>query len=157
MNDQPELHTAVVLFDGVCNLCNESVNFIIDRDPEGYFKFASLQSNEANRYIETCPFAPKPGQESTGDAMSDLLQSIILVENGRCYRRSTAALRIARKLKGGWSLLYAGILIPAPLRDVVYNWIARNRYQWFGKLDACRLPSPELRSRFLDQEEAVAF
>lgn len=128
---------AVVLFDGVCNLCNSSVNFIIDRDPKGYFKFASLQSDEAQRYL------------GDGGSTASPLASIVLVEGGRYYRRSTAALRIARRLNGGWPLLYGLIGIPAPIRDAVYEWIARNRYTWFGKEDACRIPTPDVQSRFL--------
>lgn len=137
---------AVVLFDGVCNLCNASVNFIIDNDPAGYFKFASLQSSEAVKYISTCSHEIERNPEEEYDLMS----SLILYENGTCYRQSTAALRIAKKLSAAWPLLYVLIAIPAPARDMMYRWVARNRYRWFGKLDACRLPSPELRGRFLD-------
>ncbi len=128
---------ALVLFDGVCNLCNNSVNFIIDRDPEAYFKFAALQ-DEAVKPLLT-----------RYDLSSEYLDSIVLVEAGQCYRNSTAALRIARRLKSGWPLFYAFIMVPRPLRDVVYKWIARNRYRWFGKRDTCRIPTPELRARFL--------
>lgn len=136
------LHEAVILFDGVCNLCNSSINFIIDRDRAGRFKFAALQSPEAAPYVARCD--RKAADES------DLLQSILLVENGTCYAKSTAALRIARRLDGAWPLLYGFIVIPRFARDFVYDWIARNRYKWFGKQDACRLPTPELRQRFLD-------
>lgn len=128
---------ALVLFDGVCNLCNSSVNFIIDRDPAGYFKFAALQDEAVAPLL------------ARFDLSSDYLDSIVLVEEGRCYRESTAALRIARRLRGGWPIFYAFIVVPRPVRDVVYGWIARNRYRWFGKRDACRLPTPELRERFL--------
>lgn len=125
---------ATVLFDGVCNLCNASVNFIIDRDPKGYFRFAALQSDAAKALGETV----------TGDP-----DSVILYEDGKRYDKSTAALRIARRLSGLWPVLYMGIIVPRPIRDVVYRFIARNRYKWFGKSDACRLPSPELKARFL--------
>ena len=128
---------AVILFDGVCNLCNGSVNFIIDRDPDGYFKFASLQSDEA---------APLLARHQLKEGYLD---SIVLVEGEKVYRNSTAALRVARKLKGGWPLFSIFLIIPRPLRDLVYNFIARNRYKWFGKSDTCRIPTPELRSRFL--------
>ncbi|MBX2818848.1 MAG: DUF393 domain-containing protein [Rhodothermaceae bacterium] len=138
---------AIVLFDGVCNLCNASINFIIDNDSRGYFKFASLQSPEAETYLNRCA-------QSSGDVEVrngyDYLSSVLLYENGQCYRESTAVLRIARKLRGGWPLMYGLILIPEPIRNVIYHWVARNRYRWFGKQDACRLPSPELRARFLD-------
>lgn len=128
---------AVVLFDGVCNLCNSSVNFVIDRDPDGYFKFAALQDEKV------APLRARFG------ITPEYLDSILLVEDGQCYRESTAALRIARRLKGAWPLLYGFILVPRPLRDVVYRWIARNRYRWFGKRDTCRIPTPELRARFV--------
>lgn len=127
----------MVLFDGVCNLCNGAVNFVIDRDPEGYFKFAALQSEEGTALLEAVGV--------TGEVMS----SIVLVEGGRVYRKSSAALRIARRLSGAWPLLYLFIVVPRPLRDVVYDWIARHRYDWFGQRDQCRIPTPELRSRFL--------
>jgi len=138
---------AVVLFDGVCNLCNASINFIIDNDSKGYFKFASLQSTEAEAYLEKCALAGSRGEVQKGP---DYLSSVVLYENGRCYRESTAVLRIAKKLRRGWPLLYGLMLIPEPVRNVIYHWVARNRYRWFGKQDACRLPSPELRTRFLD-------
>lgn len=125
---------ATILFDGVCNLCNASVNFIIDRDPKGYFRFAALQSDAAKAL----------GEAPNGDP-----DSIVLLEDGVRYEQSTAALRIARRLSGLWPVLYAGIILPRPLRDLVYRFIARNRYKWFGRRDACRLPSPELKARFL--------
>ncbi len=132
----PKRH-AVVLFDGVCNLCNGSVNFIIDRDPDGYFRFASLQSEEAEAIMR------RAGSSGT------TLESIVLVEGDRVFRRSDAVLRIARKLKGPWPALALFTVVPRPIRDRVYDWIARNRYRWFGKRDTCRIPTPELRARFL--------
>lgn len=128
---------AVILFDGVCNLCNGSVNFIIDRDPAGRFQFAALQSDAAAGLLR--PFG----------VATDRLDSVVLVEGGRLYRRSDAALRIARRLSGAWPLLTAFRLVPRPVRDAVYDWVARNRYRWFGRQEACRLPTPELRARFL--------
>jgi predicted DCC family thiol-disulfide oxidoreductase YuxK len=128
---------ATVLFDGVCNLCNGSVLFVIDRDPAGYFRFVALQSDTARRLLAEHG-GPPPD-----------LSSIVLVEGGRVYTRSTAALRIARRLTGPWRLLHVCLLIPHPIRDAVYDWVARNRYRWFGREEACRLPSPELRARFL--------
>ncbi len=132
---------AVILFDGVCNLCNSSVNFVIDRDRAGYFKFGALQTPEAEPFVAAC------GRDA-GDE-DDLLQSIVLVEKGRCYTKSTAALKIARRLNGAWPLLYGFMIVPRFFRDFVYDWIAANRYKWFGKQDACRLPTPELKQRFL--------
>jgi predicted DCC family thiol-disulfide oxidoreductase YuxK len=128
----------VVLFDGVCNLCNGAVNFIIDRDPAARFRFAALQSSQAAALL--APHGRVPEVEP---------QSFILVEGGRMYERSTAALRIARRLPGAWKLFYAFIVIPRPVRDAAYRVIARNRYRWFGKAEACRMPTPELRARFL--------
>lgn len=136
-----EVEHPVVLFDGVCNLCNAAVTFIIDRDPEGVFRFAPLQSGLGQRLTRQC------GLEAavTGDA-----ETIVLVEGGRCTVRSTAALRIARRLGGAWPLLAVLLEVPVPLRDAAYRLIARNRYRWFGRRDACRLPTPDLRRRFLD-------
>ena len=130
---------AVVLFDGVCNLCNGAVTFIIDRDPDAYFRFAPLQSETGGARLE-------PGHRDPDRI--DALESIVLLENGQRFTRSTAALCIARRLRGVWPL-YAFIVVPRPVRDRVYRWIARNRYRWFGKTDACRLPTPELARRFL--------
>ena len=129
--------SAVVLFDGVCNFCNGTVNFILEHDPEGYFRFAALQSEAARPLLAEARLA------------SDFLDNIVLVEDGACYVRSTAALRIVRRLSWPWPLLYAAVVIPRPLRDFVYDWVARNRYRWFGKSDVCRLPPPSVRERFL--------
>lgn len=133
----PPLDHAVVLFDGVCNLCNAAVNFVIDRDPGGYFKFAALQSEEGKRLLREY------------GAAGDALESLVVVEGGRGYRRSEAALRIARRLHGLWPLLYALVLVPRPLRDAAYRYVARRRYRWFGRRAACRVPTPDLERRFL--------
>lgn len=125
--------SATVLFDGVCTLCNGAVTFIIDHDPDAYFTFAPLQSEAGAALLE-------PRQRELG--------SIVLLEDGQHFTHSTAALRIARRLRGVWPL-YAFILMPKPLRDLMYTWVATNRYRWFGKADACRLPTPELKRRFL--------
>lgn len=127
----------VILFDGVCNLCNSSVNFVIDRDTQNQFKFASLQSEFGQEKVQR--LGKDPGQ----------LNSIVLIEGDRFYRKSTAALRIARRLSGGWPLLFAFVIIPPFLRDMAYDFIAKNRYRWFGKEDTCRIPTPELSHRFL--------
>ena len=128
---------AILLFDGVCTLCNGFVNFIIDNDPDARLKMAALQSDEARPYLEA--FGADP----------DALDSVVLIENGRLYRRSTAALRAARYLERPWPLIYVFIAAPCPLRDRIYNWIADNRYDWFGTRDACRMPSPETERHFL--------
>ena len=128
----------VVLFDGVCNLCNRSVDFIVRRDREGLFKFASLQSEVGKRLVSEHSLAE-------GD-----LGTMVYIERGRVFLRSTAALRIARSLPGAWPLLFGLIAVPRPVRDAVYRWTARNRYRWFGKRETCRIPSPEERERFLE-------
>lgn len=128
----------LILFDGVCNLCNNSVQFIIKRDKKNRFLFASLQGRTGQEYLHRFGLP-----ENT-------FNSFLLVEDGTCYTRSTAALRIARSLSGLWPLLYAGIVIPRFIRDAVYNLIARNRYKWFGKKEECWVPTPELKKKFLD-------
>ena len=128
---------ASVLFDGVCNFCNGAVNWMIERDPAGYFKFAALQSGI--------------GQELTAKYGIDRgeTDSVILVENEKIYTYSTAALRIAKRLNRLWLLAYAFIVIPKPLRDLFYKIFAKYRYKLFGKQDACMIPTPEIRARFL--------
>jgi predicted DCC family thiol-disulfide oxidoreductase YuxK len=121
----------------VCNLCNGSVSFIVARDPAAHFHFAALQSEAAQRLL----------RES--GVHGNLPDSVALVEHGRVYTRSTAALRIARKLRFPWPVFYALIVLPRWLRDAGYDLIARHRYRWFGKRDACMMPTPELRRRFL--------
>jgi predicted DCC family thiol-disulfide oxidoreductase YuxK len=126
----------VVLFDGVCNLCNSSVLFIIKRDPRGIFRFAALQSDFSRDLLVKHNIDP------------DMLHSIIVVHRSRIYRRSRAALEIVRRLGGLWPLLYILVVVPPFLRDGLYDWIASNRYKWFGKKDQCMIPTPELKSRF---------
>ncbi len=130
-------YNAVILFDGVCNFCNSSVQFIIKRDPKAHFQFASLQSEIGQRLVKE--YAVPAGMDS-----------IVLIEGQRFYVKSTAAIRICRNLKGFWKLFAILLIVPTPIRNVFYNIIARNRYKWFGKTDACTLPSPEMRKRFLD-------
>lgn len=129
--------SAIIIFDGVCNLCNASVDFVIRRDSKGYFQFTANQ-NEAGRRILT-----EKGLDP------DDVSTIYLYENGKLYNKSTAALRIARKLPFPWKLGYVFMIIPAFLRNIVYDFIARNRYKWMGKKDSCRLPSPEEAARFV--------
>jgi predicted DCC family thiol-disulfide oxidoreductase YuxK len=127
---------SVILFDGVCNLCNAWVRFVIDRDPGARFAFAPLGSDAANELLH----------ERQAMISSD---SIILVERDAIYDQSTAALRIARRLSGGWPLAAVFLVVPKVLRDAVYRLIARNRYRWFGRREVCMVPTPELRARFL--------
>ncbi len=127
----------IILFDGVCNLCNGSVNFIIERDPQQRFRFAALQSDFGRELLRRHHLRP------------DHLESIVLIENERVFTDSTAALRIAKQLRWPWPIFFGGILMPPFMRDAVYRWIARNRYRWFGKQESCRIPTPELRRLFL--------
>lgn len=127
---------SLILFDGVCNLCNAAVTFIIKRDNNQYFQFASLQSEIGQAILRQL------------GRSTDQFDSFVLWENGRFYDQSTAALRVARQLSGGWPLLYSFILLPKGFRDTIYKFIARHRYQWFGQRDTCMLPTPELKDRF---------
>ncbi len=128
----------VIVFDGVCNLCNASVDLILRRDARQAFLFASNQSSEGRDLLTRHGVDP-----------SDV-STIYLIEDGLAFSRSTAALRIARRLRFPWNLAYGLILIPRPVRDFLYRLIARNRYRLFGKRETCRLPTPEERERFLD-------
>ncbi|HXH19618.1 MAG TPA: thiol-disulfide oxidoreductase DCC family protein [Chitinophagales bacterium] len=132
------MDSAIILFDGVCKLCNASVRFIIKRDKKAYFRFASLQSAFAGDLFRKLNF------DSNG------VDSIVLYENGKVYVRSTAALKIAKHLSGWWFLIYGCIIFPRFLRDAAYDFIARNRYKWFGKKEFCMVPEPEIKGRFLE-------
>ncbi|OBZ11528.1 thiol-disulfide oxidoreductase DCC [Bacillus sp. FJAT-27264] len=128
---------SVVLMDGVCHLCQGLVRFIIPRDPKSRFVFAPLQSEIAAQLLRDGGL--EPGK----------LDTVVLVENGKCYTESAAALRIARGLRFPWPLAYVFTLVPRPLRDMIYRYVARNRYRWFGRDEQCLLPTPEIRKRFL--------
>ncbi|RIW14009.1 thiol-disulfide oxidoreductase DCC family protein [Algoriphagus lacus] len=136
MSDQK----SVVLFDGVCNLCNASVDFILKRDRKNRFLVGALQEEAGKKLL------------SNFKVDSDYLDSLVLVEDGKVYFRSTAALRIAKNLPGFWPFFYVFIALPPSIRDAVYDWIGKNRYRWFGKKSTCRLPSPEEKSKFLNLE-----
>ena len=128
---------ATILFDGVCNLCNGFVQFVIARDPQARFRFAALTSDAAQSLLR---------QSAVSTPVPD---SIVLIEDGRAYFRSDAALRIVRHLTFPWPLLYAFAIVPRFIRDGVYDVVAARRYQWFGRRDVCMIPTPELRRRFL--------
>ena len=128
----------IILFDGVCNLCNGAINFIIKHDPKGIFKFASLQGETGQKLLAQHTIDP---QET---------DSIVLIDNDQVSVKSSAALRIAKNLNQGYPLLFGFMIIPTFIRNGVYDFIAANRYKWFGKKESCMLPTPELRSRFLD-------
>ncbi len=138
MYDLREIKNPVILFDGVCNLCSIIVQFIIKHDPKHQFRFASLQSEFGQKLMKHFGLPV------------DQFHSFILFEDGKIYTRSSGALRVAKKLKGLWPLLYGFIIIPPFLRNAVYNFIARNRYKWFGKKEECWIPTPELKALFID-------
>lgn len=135
----------VVLFDGVCNFCNASVDFLLERERDHELRFAALQSDAARDLVHAAGGAALV-ERLVGDGDPS---SIALVEDGRVYTESTAALRIAKHLRAPWRWLRIFVIVPRPLRDAVYRWIAKNRYRWFGKSEHCRVPTPELRARFL--------
>ncbi len=130
--------TSIVVFDGVCNLCNGVVQLIIRHDPDGYFQFASLQSDAGKTLLESHGI--------------NILQpeSVVLVRDGRVFTMSDAALEITRDMGAPFSWIYPLIVLPKGLRDWVYKIVARNRYRWFGRRDACMMPTPDLKRRFLD-------
>ncbi|WP_198510301.1 thiol-disulfide oxidoreductase DCC family protein [Bacillus solitudinis] len=126
----------IILFDGVCNFCDHSVQFIIKRDKKTVYKFASFQSDAGQEILRMFNIPAN-------------IDSFILIENNRCYYKSSAALKICKNLKSSWKLLYCLLIIPKPIRDYFYGILAKNRYKWFGKKDSCTLPTPEIRKRFL--------
>ena len=129
---------SIILFDGICNVCNGAVQFIIKRDKKNHFRFASLQSLEGRRLL----------------AQHNLpvhdFNSFVLIENERAYTRSIGALKVTKKLTGLWPLLYGFIIVPKFIRDGVYNLVATNRYKWFGKKNSCMIPTPEIMAKFLN-------
>ncbi|RAW01669.1 thiol-disulfide oxidoreductase DCC family protein [Pseudochryseolinea flava] len=127
----------VVLFDGVCNLCNGAVQFVIKRDPDGIFKFASLQSTYAKERL------------AEAGANPDHLHSVAVLLKDKVYTKSDAAIMIAKHLQGPWRFFRLTRFVPRPLRDFVYTLIANNRYTWFGKKDQCMIPTPATKARFL--------
>lgn len=128
----------VILFDGVCNLCNGAVTWVIERDTHAQFRFASLQSDAARSAL------------SSVAAPAIMPDSIVLLDADGVHVRSDAALRIGAALGFPWSLLSLARIVPRVIRDAVYDYIARNRYRWFGRRDVCMLPAPGVANRFLD-------
>ena len=134
-----ELSHPIILFDGVCKFCDGTVNFIIDRDPKALFRFCPLQSDLATKLLA----------EQGLVADKEMLSSIVLVYKGKLYFKTDAVLRIARLMGGGWVLFYPLLLVPRFIRDFAYTLFAKNRYRWFGKMEQCRVPTPELKARYL--------
>ncbi|MFT5248411.1 MAG: putative DCC family thiol-disulfide oxidoreductase YuxK [bacterium] len=128
----------VILFDGVCNLCNASVNFVIRNDKKGVFKFAPLQSDFGETTLKTHRINSKD------------TDSIILIDDDKCYTKSSAALYIAKGLSGAYPLLFGFIIVPKFMRNLVYDFVAKNRYKWYGKKESCMVPTPELKEKFID-------
>lgn len=126
----------VIFFDGVCNLCNASVQFVLTHEKRDYFRFSALQGDYVRKLLPQ--FDIEIGNSN----------SVVLLENGLLYTKSSAALRIARRLNGLWPLLYSLIIVPKFLRDWVYNIIAKNRYKWWGRQETCWVPTPELKTKF---------
>lgn len=127
----------IILFDGVCNLCNGFVQFLIKRDPEGHFRFAALQSEVGQNLLKEYNVA------------TENLDTVVLIDKGQAYLRSDVALRIASQMNGLWPLFSIFRFLPRTLRDVIYDFIAARRYKWFGQEDQCMIPTPELKQRFL--------
>lgn len=126
----------IILFDGVCNYCNKMVNFALKRDKKDHLLFAPLQSDAGMALREKYGVAPE-------------VDSFIFIENDKAYLYSTGALKVSKHLSGGWPLLGALIIIPSFIRNAIYKWVARNRYKWFGQKDACMIPTPAVRRKFL--------
>lgn len=141
MNGDEDPGRPILLYDGVCNLCDAAVQFVLQRDREQRFVFAALQSDAAERTLEEA------------GAPDDLPDSMVVVDERGVHMRSDAALAVARRLEWPWRLLSVAYLVPRFVRDPLYSWIARNRYRWFGRQTVCRVPTPDVRARFLDAEE----
>jgi predicted DCC family thiol-disulfide oxidoreductase YuxK len=131
---------SIIFFDGVCNLCNASIDFIIQRDKDDHFLVGALQEDLSKNIL------------SRYNVREDYLDSLVLLEKEEIYFKSTAALKIARNLSGLWPAFYPLIFLPKQLRDPVYDWIGSNRYRWFGKKNTCRLATPEEKAKFLSEE-----
>jgi predicted DCC family thiol-disulfide oxidoreductase YuxK len=131
---------SIVFFDGVCNLCNASIDFILKRDTKNLFLVGALQEDFSKKIL------------SNYSIKQDYLESLILLEENQIYFKSTAALRIARHLSGLWPIFYLLIALPVWTRDPVYDWIGRNRYRWFGKKNTCRIASPDEQAKFISRE-----
>ena len=130
--------TNILLFDGVCNLCSKTVKFIIKRDPNAKFRFASMQSHSGQLLLTQLGLPP------------DNFNSLVYINDNRFYLKSTAVLKVMRELKGGWNFLYCLIILPRFFRDMVYNFIAKRRYRVFGKSETCWVPAQEYLDRFLE-------
>lgn len=127
----------IILFDGVCNLCNSTVKFVLKRNSKANIRFAAMQSESGKELLQQYQL---PENE---------MESFVFIDNNKAYKRSTAALMVCRYLRGLWPLCYIFMIVPSFIRNGVYNWVARNRYKWFGVRKECMVPTPEIRSRFI--------
>ncbi len=134
------LQESILLFDGHCSLCNGAVDFVLKRDTKKKLLLASIQGTAGQGVLKKYELPPS------------YLDTLVLVEEGTVYLGSTAALRVARFLGGGWPLFYGLIIIPKGVRDRIYQWISRNRYQWFGRRDTCRIPTASESAHFLKED-----
>lgn len=130
-------HDEIILFDGVCNFCNSTVNFVIKRDKKAILHFAPLQSDIGQQLLKEYHLP------------NDEMRSFVFIEKGKAYTQSTAALKVCKYLSSLWPLCYGFIIIPKFIRDGIYNWIAKNRYKWFGKKESCMIPNADVKKRFL--------
>lgn len=143
MGSNYQVDESIIFFDGVCNLCNESVQFIIKRDKKRAFQYASLQSDYAKKIL--------PNEFLLDNLDDSSTKSIVLLDNEKFYSKSDAIIRILKKLSGGWKILYyVGLLVPKFIRDALYSIVSKNRYIVFGKKDECMLPLPELKALFFE-------
>ncbi|MGG9970380.1 thiol-disulfide oxidoreductase DCC family protein [Ferruginibacter sp. SUN002] len=133
MTNQP-----IILFDGVCNFCNGAVNFAIKRDKKRIIKFAPLQSSAGQQLLKQY------------DLPTATMDSFVFIDNNTAYTQSTAAIKVCSYLSGLWPLCKVFLIVPKFIRDGLYNWIAKNRYKWFGERESCMIPTPDVRARFLD-------
>ena len=134
---------SILLFDGHCSLCNAAVDFVLKRDAKKKLLLASIQGPAGQRVLKIYQLPPS------------YLETLVLVEEGQVYLGSTAALRVARLLRGGWPLFYALIIIPKGVRDRIYQWIGKNRYKWFGRRASCRMPTASERAHFLKEDHPL--
>ena len=131
------INSPILLFDGVCNLCNASVQWVLKHDKKALFRFAALQSATGQSLLQRSGLSPEN------------FDTVVLLDGDQVFTRSDAALEIARRIGGVWSLLAAFRILPRPIRNAVYDWVARHRYRWFGKTESCMIPRPEWTNRFV--------
>ena len=133
MNENP-----IILFDGICNFCDGAINFVLKQDKKGVFRFAPLQSEAGQKILQQYKLPIKD------------FESFVFIDDGKIYKKSAASLKVMNKLPWYWKGLQIFWIIPGFIRNAIYDFIAKNRYKWFGKKDSCMIPSPKIRSRFLD-------